>query len=167
MPRCWNVCGIYIKHRSFVIYDIINLKAFMGSLQFDLWVIKRLIALQYFEAVLKFIRIASIVEVFFSWRALCSFRLYYALFCHHNSDVIMNAVASQIIGVSIVCSTVYSGTSKLRVTGLCKGNPPVTGGSPHRGPVTRKMFTFDDVIMIAFPWQACWYFMQAMGLSLF
>ena len=33
-------------------------------------------------------------------------------------------------------------TSKLRVTGLCAGNSPVTG------PVTRKMFPFDDVIML-------------------
>ena len=38
-------------------------------------------------------------------------------------------------------------TSKLRVTGLYVGNSPVTGESPHRGPVTRKMFPFDDVIM--------------------
>ena len=38
-------------------------------------------------------------------------------------------------------------TSKLRVTGLCAGNLPVTGESPHKGPVTRKMFPFDDVIM--------------------
>ena len=36
-------------------------------------------------------------------------------------------------------------TSKLRVTGLCEGNSPVN--SPHKGPVTRKMFPFDDVIM--------------------
>ena len=34
-------------------------------------------------------------------------------------------------------------TSKLRVTGLCVG--PVN--SPHKWPVTRKMFPFDDVIM--------------------
>ena len=34
-------------------------------------------------------------------------------------------------------------TSKLRVTGLCAGN------SPHKGPVTRKIFPFDDVIMFA------------------
>ena len=39
-------------------------------------------------------------------------------------------------------------TSKLRVTGLCEGNLPVTGGFPHKGPVMRKMFQFDDVIMI-------------------
>ena len=38
-------------------------------------------------------------------------------------------------------------TSKLRVTGLCAGNSPVTVDSPHKGPVTRKMFPFYDVIM--------------------
>ena len=32
-------------------------------------------------------------------------------------------------------------TSKLRVTGLCAGK------SPHKWPVTRKIFPFDDVIM--------------------
>ena len=40
-------------------------------------------------------------------------------------------------------------TSKLRVTGLCAGNSPGPVNSPHKGPVTRKMFPFDDVIMIA------------------
>ena len=39
-------------------------------------------------------------------------------------------------------------TSKLRVTGLCAGNSPGPVISPHKGPVTRKMFPFDDVIMI-------------------
>ena len=38
-------------------------------------------------------------------------------------------------------------TSKLRVTGLCVGNSPGPVNSPHNGPVTRKMFPFDDVIM--------------------
>ena len=59
-------------------------------------------------------------------------------------------------------------TSKLRVTGLCAGNSPVTGEFPHKRPVTRKMFPFDDVIMIrqtshhytvryAAPWyHHCW-----------
>ena len=37
---------------------------------------------------------------------------------------------------------------KLRVTGLCVGNSPGPVNSPHKGPVTRKMFPFDDVIMI-------------------
>ena len=49
-------------------------------------------------------------------------------------------------------------TSKLRATGFCEGNPTVTIGFPHKGPVTRKMFPFDDVIMILFKhgvWHIC------------
>ena len=72
------------------------------------------------------------------------------------SDVIMSGMASQITGVFIVCSTVCSGAhqrkaSTIRVTGLCEGNAPVTGGfvdSSHKGPVSRKMYQFYDVIKI-------------------
>ena len=39
-------------------------------------------------------------------------------------------------------------TSKLRVTSLCVVNSPGPVNSPHKGRVTRKMFPFDDVIMI-------------------
>ena len=38
-------------------------------------------------------------------------------------------------------------TSKLRVIGLCVGISPGPVNSPHKRPVTRKMFPFDDVIM--------------------
>ena len=38
-------------------------------------------------------------------------------------------------------------TSKLRVNGLCAWNSPVN--SPHKRPVTPKMFPFDDAIMQA------------------
>ena len=38
-------------------------------------------------------------------------------------------------------------TSKLRVTGLCAVNSPGPVNSSHKGPVTRKMFPSDDVIM--------------------
>ena len=42
-------------------------------------------------------------------------------------------------------------TSKLRVTGLCAGNSPVTGYFPaHIASNADKMFRFDGVIMIAF-----------------
>ena len=41
-------------------------------------------------------------------------------------------------------------TSKLRVTGLCAENSPGPVNSPHKGPVTRNIFPFDDVIMKAF-----------------
>ena len=69
----------------------------------------------------------------------------------HYNDIIMGAIASQITSLTIVYSTVYSDadkkTSKLRVTGLCAGNSPGPMNSPHKWPVTRKMFSFDDVIM--------------------
>ena len=42
-------------------------------------------------------------------------------------------------------------TSKLRVTGLCEENSPWPVNSPHKGPVTRKMFPFDDVIVVRIP----------------
>ena len=72
----------------------------------------------------------------------------------HYSDVMMSAMASQVTSITTVYSTVYSGTdkrkkSKLRVAGLCEGNSPVTGEFPTQEPVTRKMFSFDDVIMHA------------------
>ena len=53
----------------------------------------------------------------------------------HYSDVVISAMTSQITSLTLFCSTVYSErrskkTSKLRVTGLCEGNSPVTGEFP-------------------------------------
>ena len=58
-----------------------------------------------------------------------------AEYVEHYNDVIMSAMASQSTSLTIVYSTVYSRcrskkTSKLRVTGLCEGNSPVTGEFP-------------------------------------
>ena len=44
-------------------------------------------------------------------------------------------------------------TSKFRVTGLCERNPPVTGGSPHKGPVTREWIGFSSHQTVS-----CWQF---------
>ena len=47
----------------------------------------------------------------------------------------MSAMAFQITGIQIVCSTVWLGakkTSKFRVTGLCEENPPVNGEFPSQ-----------------------------------
>ena len=90
----------------------------------------------------------------------------------HNNDVIMGANASQITSLTIVYSTVYSGADQRKhqssaslafVRGIYRG--PVN--SPHKWPVTRKMFPFDDVIMsCCFTFwnklysqmnRACWY----------
>ena len=64
----------------------------------------------------------------------------------------MGVVASQITSLTIVYSTVYSDADQRKhqisaslafVWGIHRG--PVN--SPHKWPVTRKMFLFDDVIM--------------------
>ena len=71
----------------------------------------------------------------------------------HYGDVVMGTVASQITSLTIVYSTVYSGADQRKhqssaslafVPGIHRG--PVN--SPHKWPVTRKMFPFDDVIML-------------------
>ena len=64
----------------------------------------------------------------------------------------MSAVVSQITGVSIVYSTVCldrrsKKASKLRATGLCEGNSPVTGELPAQRASNAEIFPFDDVIM--------------------
>ena len=65
----------------------------------------------------------------------------------------MRAMAPQITRLKIVYSTVYlrhrsKQTSKLRVTGICEGNSPVTGKFPTERTSDAEIFPFDDVIMI-------------------
>ena len=71
---------------------------------------------------------------------------------HHYNDVIMGAIAFLITSLTIVYSTVYSDADQRKhqssaslafVWGIHLG--PVN--SPHKWPVTQRMFTFDDVIM--------------------
>ena len=75
------------------------------------------------------------------------------LWVTHYDDVIMSAIASLITSLTIVYSAVYSGADQRKhqssvslafVRGIHWG--PVN--SPHKWPVTRKMFPFDDVIMM-------------------
>ena len=73
-------------------------------------------------------------------------------FPKHYIGVIMGEIASQITSLIIIFSNFYSDTYQRKhqssaslafVQGIHRG--PVT--SPYKGPVTRKMFPFDDVIM--------------------
>ena len=66
--------------------------------------------------------------------------------CHHYTDVIVGAIASQITSLIIVYSTVYSGANK-RTHQSSASLAFVPVNSPHKWPVTRKMVPFDDVIM--------------------
>ena len=74
------------------------------------------------------------------------------LCCWHYDDVIMTILASQITSLAVVYSIVYSGVNQRKhqssaslafVREIHRG--PVN--FPHKWPVTRKMFPFDDDIM--------------------
>ena len=64
----------------------------------------------------------------------------------------MTAMASQITSLTIVYSIVYLGADQRKhqsSTSLAfvRGIHQWLVNSPHKGPVTRKMFPFDDVTM--------------------
>ena len=63
----------------------------------------------------------------------------------HYSDVIMSAIAFQTIGVTIIYSTVCSSADQRKHQSSAS-----LVISSHKGPVTRKIFAFDDVILIYF-----------------
>ena len=82
----------------------------------------------------------------------CVFHIAVLRLCSHFCDIIMGAMASQIISVTIVYSAVYSDADRRKhqspaslafVSGIHRW--PMN--SPYKGPVTRKTFPFDDVIM--------------------
>ena len=87
----------------------------------------------------------------------------YLMRCRY-CDVIMGAKASQNTSLTIVYSTVYSAANQRKyqssaslafVWGIHRS--PVN--SPHNWPVTRKMFPFDDAIMVTdvLPLSVSWY----------
>ena len=72
---------------------------------------------------------------------------------YHYNAVIMNTMTSETTSVSIIYSTINSGADQRKhqssaslafVRGIHRS--PVN--SPHKGPVTRKMFPSDNVIML-------------------
>ena len=74
----------------------------------------------------------------------------------HYDDVTMSLMASQINSLTIVYSAVNSGADQRKHQSsasllFMRGIPREPVNSPHNLPVTRKMFPFDDVIML-------WYF---------
>ena len=94
----------------------------------------------------------------FAGMCLVLYCLYHRHF--HYDDVIMTMLASQITSLTVVYSIVYSGVNQRKhqssaslafVREIHRG--PVN--FPHKWPVTRKMFPFDDVIMLWLP--QCWW----------
>ena len=77
----------------------------------------------------------------------------YMLVISHYCDVIMGVMASLITSLTIVYSTVHSGadqsSASLAFVRLIHRWPV---NSPHKWPVTRKMFLFDDIIVKISGW---------------
>ena len=84
----------------------------------------------------------------------------------YYNDVIMSVMASQVTSLTIVYSTVYSGADQRThqssaLLAFVRGIHRWPVNSPHKGPVTRKMFPFDDVIMI---FESAWWMPKARRL---
>ena len=76
-----------------------------------------------------------------------------ALRLSYYSEVIMGAKTSQITSFVIVYSTVSSGADQRKhqssaSLAFVRGIHRWSVNFPHKGPVTRKMFPFDDVFML-------------------
>ena len=94
------------------------------------------------------------LSCFSEWKIWITYELHLVIFSlPHYTDVTMSPMASQITSLGIVYSTVYSDADQRKhqssasltfVRRIHRG--PVN--SPHKRPVTRKMFPFDDVIML-------------------
>ena len=89
------------------------------------------------------------VELYHRGHILCEFR---QILNGHYHDVIMGVVASQVTSLTHVYSTVYSDADQRKhqssaSLAFVRGIHRRPANSPHKWPVTRKMFPFDDVIM--------------------
>ena len=81
------------------------------------------------------------------------FNAHMTIFVLHYNEVIISAMASQITSLTRFYSTVYSvadqrkrqSSASLTCVRRFRRSPV---NSPHKGPVTRKRFPFDDVIMM-------------------
>ena len=79
-------------------------------------------------------------------------RISQAVLLYHYCDVVMGAMATQITSFTIAYSSVYSGADQRKhqssaSLAFVRGIHRWPMNSPHKGSVTRKVFSFDVVIM--------------------
>ena len=77
----------------------------------------------------------------------------------------MGTIASQITSLTIVHSTVNSDADQRKhrsyaSLAFVRGIHHWPVNSPHKWPVTRKIFPFDDVIVIGFHFELCWFYID-------
>ena len=84
-------------------------------------------------------------------KRVCQITSWIACIFHYN-DIIMGAIASQITSITIVYSAVNSGANQRKhrssaSLAFVRGIHRWPVNSPHKWPVTRKMFPLDGVIL--------------------
>ena len=85
------------------------------------------------------VRLYGGTHIWVNWLVACSLQ-----WRHNERDGVSNHQPHDCL-LNLLFRRRSKKTSKLRVTGLCAGNSLVN--SPHKRPIMRKMFPFDDVIM--------------------
>ena len=90
---------------------------------------------------------------------------------YHSNDVTMSAMTSEITSLTIVYWTVYSGADQRKQQSSASlafvwGTRRWPVNSPHKGPVTRKMFPFDDVIMIFSHFDGCLPYVEYLSVDI-
>ena len=80
---------------------------------------------------------------------------------YHYCDVIIGAMASQITSLTIVYSTIHSVPDQIKhqssaSLAFVRGIHRWAVNSPHKWPVTRKMFPYNDVIMYTYWFDLTW-----------
>ena len=94
--------------------------------------------------------------------------IYRILLWNHHNGVITGAMASQVTSLKIVYSTVCSGADQRKYQNsaslaFVRGIPQWQVNSRHKRPVTRKMFPFDNVLMIYYI--AIWFILLGVNLA--
>ena len=89
-----------------------------------------------------------------TYKSIDAIMVGWGLLASRYNDVILGAMASQVTNLTIVYSSVYSGIDQRKhqssaSLAFMRGIHRWPVNSPHKGPVTREMFGFNDVIMIS------------------
>ena len=111
----------------------------------------------------------TVIAVYSTCHCICTCRALLCIVVHwyHYSDVIMNTMTSQISSLTIVYSTGYSGADQRKhqnpaSLAFVRWIHRLPMNSPHKRPVTRKMFPFghSDINMLM-QWK--WMMMSSNG----
>ena len=98
----------------------------------------------------------AILRMQYSISMVLSIQIFFCqlVMLHHYSDVIMSVMSSQITSIDNVCLAACSGTDQRKhqssvSLAFVRWIHRWLVNSSHKGPVTWKMFPFDDVVMIS------------------